>query len=413
MSSNLATDSLPDRRDGHGDHEVHAKDCMIRVLHVITGLNVGGAEAMLEKLIGHSDCARFEHVVVSLMDLGVIGERLRIKGVEVHALDGPRGYPTWRVVKGLKALIRQARPTIIQGWMYHGNLAAWVARGFASGAPPLIWGIRQSLGQLGDEKWLTRWVIRMSAMLSARADAVVYNARRSSIQHEAVGFSGQKSIVIPNGFDTEKYRPSPSARTEIRRELGLSGDALLIGLIGRFHPMKDHYGFLQAAGEVARRHGNVHFLLAGDGVSWSNSELSGWASALGLRERIYLLGRRDDVPRLTAALDLAVSASTRNEGFANVIGEAMSCGVPCVVTDVGDSASIVSDTGVVVSPGSATRLAMAICELLELDSGRRERMGRSARARVVAEFSIEQVVARFEALYASISKRQVFPRHSG
>ncbi len=385
---------------------------MIRALHVITGLNVGGAEATLEKLIEHSDRARFEHIVVSLMDLGVIGERLGAHGVEVHALDGPRGYPTWGVVQGLKKLAQQTQPEIIQGWMYHGNLAAWLARRFAFGAPRLIWGIRQSLGQFCDEKWLTRGVIRMGAMLSAGVDAVVYNAERSRIQHESVGFSGRPSIVIPNGFDTTKYIPSPSARAEVRRELGLPADAFLIGLIGRFHPMKGHRGFLQAAAEVRLRHRNVHFLMAGDGVSWSNSELSGWVSALGLEGQIYLLGRRADVPRLTAALDLAVSASVRNEGFANVIGEAMSCGVPCVVTDVGDSASIVSDTGLVVPPGSPSRLAAAVCEYVELNSVGREQMGRSARARVVAEFTIEKSVARFEDLYARIAERQVLSQRS-
>lgn len=141
-------------------------------------------------------------------------------------------------------------------------------------------------------------------------------------------------------------------------------------------------------------------------------EGSGWVSALGLEGQIYLLGRRADVPRLTAALDLAVSASVRNEGFANVIGEAMSCGVPCVVTDVGDSASIVSDTGLVVPPGSPSRLAAAVCEYVELNSVGREQMGRSARARVVAEFTIEKSVARFEDLYARIAERQVLSQRS-
>ena len=379
---------------------------MIRILHVITGLDVGGAEAMLQKLIEHSDRDRFEHIVISLMGLGVIGQRLKKQGVEVYALEGPRGYPTWRVIRGLMLLVRQTRPAIIQGWMYHGNLAAWLARRFAAGAPPLIWGIRQSLGQLSDEKWLTRLVIRASAPLSASVDVVVYNAQRSRVQHEAVGFSGRSSMVIPNGFDTTKFIPSPSARAEVRAELGVPEGWLLIGLIGRFHPMKDHRGFLEAAVEVARRHDNVRFLMAGDGVSWPNLELSGWVSELGLIDRISLLGRRNDVPRLTAALDVAVSASARNEGFANVIGEAMSCGIPCVVTDVGDSALIVSDTGRVVAPGNPPRLATAICEIVELDSAQREQLGLSARARVVAEFSIEKVIARFALLYSDIAQRR-------
>ncbi len=380
---------------------------MIRILHVITGLDVGGAEAMLQKLIEHSDRDRFEHIVISLMGLGVIGQRLKNQLVEVHALDGPRGYPTWRVIRGLMTLARQTRPTIVQGWMYHGNLAAWLVQRFAAGTPPMIWGIRQSLGQLSDEKWLTRLVIRVSALVSASADTVVYNARRSRDQHEAADFSGRSSMVIPNGFDTAKYIPSSSARAYLQSELCLPDDVFLIGLIGRFHPMKDHRGFLDAATEVVRRHNKVRVLMAGEGVSWLNPELSGWISARGLQDHVYLLGRRDDVPRITAALDVAVSASARNEGFANVIGEAMSCGVPCVVTDVGDSASIVSDTGRVVSSGNSSQLAAAICEFVELTAGERERMGLSARARVISEFSIEEVISRFEALYLKIAEGRV------
>ena len=171
--------------------------------------------------------------------------------------------------------------------------------------------------------------------------------------------------------------------------------------------MKDHRGFLDAVIEVVRRHNKVRVLMAGEGVSWSNPELSGWIGARGLQDHVYLLGRRDDVPRITAALDVAVSASARNEGFANVIGEAMSCGVPCVVTDVGDSASIVSDTGRVVPPSNPSRLAVAICEFVELPSGEREQMGLSARARVVSEFSIEKVIGRFEALYLKIAEGRV------
>ena len=283
-------------------------------MHVITGLDVGGAEAMLQKLIEHSDRARFEHIVISLMDLGIIGERLKKQGVEVHALGGPRGYPTWRVIRGLMMLARQTRPTIVQGWMYHGNLAAWLVQRFAAGTPPMIWGIRQSLGQLSDEKWLTRLVIHASALVSTTADTVVYNARRSCDQHEAAGFSGRSSMVIPNGFDTARYIPSSSARADLQSELCLPDDVFLIGLIGRFHPMKDHRGFLDAVIEVVRRHNKVRVLMAGEGVSWSNPELSGWIGARGLQDHVYLLGRRDDVPRITAALDVAVSAFNTSRG---------------------------------------------------------------------------------------------------
>jgi len=375
---------------------------MTRILHIITDLGVGGAEAMLLKLTTHHDRQQFTHAVISLMNMGAIGERLQADGIEVHVLGCQRGLPSWRDIRRLVDLTKQLRPDVIQGWMYHGNLAAWLARRFSPGRPPLIWGIRQSLDRLGDEKWLTRAVILVNALLSRRVDAVVYNAQRSRAQHAAIGLSGRSVQVIANGFDTHLFSPSAADRMAVRQTLQLADDALLVGLIGRFHPMKDHQGFLQAAADVVRQHGEVHFLLAGEGMDWDNPALAGWIGQHELAAHVHLLGRRQDIPRLTAALDIAVSASARNEGFANVIGEAMSCAVPCVVTDVGDSAWIVGGTGKVVPPGNPQKLAEAICALVMMGPEKRQQLGTLSRERAVAEFSIQQAVTRFEALYATL-----------
>lgn len=375
---------------------------MIRILHVITDLGVGGAEAMLHKLIAHRDRQKFIHVVISLMDVGIIGTRLQAEGIEVFTLDCKRGLPTWQAIRKLRDLARQISPDIIQGWMYHGNLAAWLVRQFAPGRPPLIWGIRQSLDRLSNEKWLTRGVILANAGLSRQVDVVAYNAQRSREQHQAIGMSGKTSLVIANGFDTNLFSPSPMARATIRAELQIPDTVLLVGLIGRFHPMKDHHGFLQAAAELVRHRDDVRFLMAGDGIDWKNPLLDKWIKQLKLAEHLYLMGRRDDISHLTAALDIAVSASARSEGFANVIGEAMSCGVPCVVTDVGDSAWIVGDTGLVVPPGNPKKLTEAFETLLGLSPDARRRMGMASRARAVAKFSIKQTTYDFEAQYIKI-----------
>lgn len=375
---------------------------MIRILHVITDLGVGGAEAMLHKLIAHRDHQKFIHVVISLMNLGVIGTRLQAEGIEVFTLDCRHRLPTWRTIRKLRDLARQIRPDIIQGWMYHGNLAAWLVRQFAPGRPPLIWSIRQSLDRLSNEKWLTRGVILANAGLSRQVDVVAYNAQRSREQHQAIGMSGKTSLVIANGFDTNLFSPSPMARATIRAELRIPDTVLLVGLIGRFHPMKDHHGFLQAAAELVRHRDDVRFLMAGDGIDWKNPLLDKWIKQLKLAENLYLLGRRDDISHLTAALDIAVSASARSEGFANVIGEAMSCGVPCVVTDVGDSAWIVGDTGLVVPPADPQKLAEALRTMVTIAPEKRQQMGILARERMLKEFSIQQIVTRFEALYVAL-----------
>lgn len=209
---------------------------MIRALHVITGLNVGGAEATLEKLIEHSDRARFEHIVVSLMDLGVIGERLGAHGVEVHALDGPTRLPD---------LGRRSRFEEIGTADSAGNYSGMdVSRQSCcvAGATICFWSATVDLGHPPVPRSILRRKVAYPRGDSNGCDAFCQwmrwstNAERSRIQHESVGFSGRPSIVIPNGFDTTKYIPSPSARAEVRRELGLPADAFLIGLIGRFIP---------------------------------------------------------------------------------------------------------------------------------------------------------------------------------
>lgn len=208
-------------------------------------------------------------------------------------------------------------------------------------------------------------------------------------------------VVIPNGFDMEGWKPDPGARVDVRRELGLPLEAPLIGLISRFDPVKDHRTFTLAALRLLNQLPNVHFLLCGGGVTWENSELSAWIRSSGAASHFRLLGERDDIPRLTAALDLA-ALSSYTEGFPNVIGEAMACGVPCVTTDVGDAAYIVGETGRVVPPRQPEALAEALRELIEDGPERRAALGAAARRRVAEYFDLPGVAARYEGLYRDI-----------
>jgi len=208
-------------------------------------------------------------------------------------------------------------------------------------------------------------------------------------------------MVIPNGFDLTAFSPDPTARLAVREEFGLAADTMLIGHVARHHPMKGHANLLKAASLVVVRYPDARFLLVGLNVSKDNLELMAEIDGLKLRKNIVLAGERKDVPHLVAAMDLAVSASEWGEGFPNVVGEAMAAGVPCVVTDVGDSASIVGDCGLVVPPGNAEALAAAICELLASEPERRQQMGRDARARVCEKFSIERVGRMYLDLYQS------------
>jgi glycosyltransferase involved in cell wall biosynthesis len=208
--------------------------------------------------------------------------------------------------------------------------------------------------------------------------------------------------VIPNGIDADVFAPSFEARASVRSELGLPAEALVIGMVGRYHRMKDHANFLRAAVSVSETHPEAHFILAGRGVDGDNRELRGLIDELGLSRRTHLLGQRHDVPRLTAALDVFTLSSRYGESFPNVIGEAMACAVPCVVTDLGDAAWIVGDTGRVVPPGDSDALARAWAEMIALGAEGRATLGRAALSRVGELFPVKSVVRRYEALYEAV-----------
>ena len=374
----------------------------IRVLHVITGLSVGGAEMMLYKLLEALDHSKADSMVISLRSGGALGERIRKFEVPLVELNMRSGIPTPLVWRRLRNAVLTFKPDVIQGWMYHGNLAAWMTARWARDAA-LIWSVRQSLCDLSFEKKLTRLVIRANAVLSRRPRWILYNSVTSAHQHEAAGYEPAKTRLIPNGFDCDQFRPDPIARAGVRTELGLNQDTLLVGHIARYHPMKDHANFLRAASILTGRCPLVRFLMAGTGVDRTNMELMSQVRDFGLSERAYLLGGRHDMPRLTAALDLACSSSSWGEGFPNVLGESMASGVPCVATDVGDSGAIIGNTGQMVPARNPEALAAAIMRVLELPETQRRELGSRARERVQRKFSLQSVAQDYMALYESLN----------
>jgi glycosyltransferase involved in cell wall biosynthesis len=250
--------------------------------------------------------------------------------------------------------------------------------------------------------------VRLGARLSHRAERVIYVAQTSALQHEALGYRADKRVILPNGFDTGRFAPCDDARLQLRHDLGLAPSTVLIGSIARYHPMKDHANFLRAAHECVRAHPDTHFVLAGDRVDPSNVTLARLVDSLGLASRAHLLGRRDDAPHVLAGLDIATSASY-SEAFPNVIGEAMACGVPCVVTDVGDSALVVGETGRTVPPRQPRALARAWADLIELGRNGRVAMGQTARRRIVEHYGLRSVVSRYERLYEDLAGRRPGP----
>ncbi|GAB4139868.1 MAG: glycosyltransferase [Sphingomonadales bacterium] len=361
----------------------------LSVCHVITGLARGGAEAMLYKLLAESDHMHAAPVVISLTDKGVYGQKIEALGIPLHCIGMRRGLPGPAAFRRLRALIRKLQPDIIQGWMYHGALAALAV----SGHRPVVLAIRHTPMAMSDEKPLTRVIIHTLARLSRHASAITYNAQVSEARHLALGYDRGRSLVIPNGFDTHIFQPDAARRLKTRGRLGVSPDQILILHLARFHPMKDHAGLLDAIQRIKTRH--LVFLMAGTGVTPDNPAF------VNCDQRVRLLGERDDVPDLLQAADILVNPSW-SEAFPNVLGEAMACGVPCVATDVGDSAYIVGDTGIIVPPRNGGALAYAIERLAALSFSERQEIGIRARARIVENFSITRVAAQYQCLYELI-----------
>ena len=370
-----------------------------RILFVTTSLNTGGAEKMLCSILSSINPHYWEASVVCLSGQGSVGRQIVSDGYPVQCL-GMR-QPSLRSLfslKQLKQIVEAVCPVVIQGWMYHGNIAATTVAAMTQWEVPVLWGIRHCVHSLSYERFFTRWLIRMGALASHSPKFIVYNAQRSLDQHQALGYSKTNAVLIPNGFDTEQYRVDDKARITLRAELGLSQEVVLIGLMGRWHPMKDHRNFIQAARNLCASRQDTYFVMAGTGVDSTNQTLVNEIKECGLRKRFYLLGEREDMPQIQASLDIATSASY-SEAFPNVIGEAMACGVPCVVTDVGDSARLVGDTGCIVPPRNPSLLAAGWEQLLSLPFMQRRAMGLRARNRIKQRYSLLVVAKQYENLY--------------
>ena len=379
-------------------------DTPLRVCFVTTGLSTGGAEMMLLKMLAHAAPSAMTATVISLLDGGTIGPRIAALGIPVHAVGLGRRNAGAALLR-LRALVGAARPDVVQGWMYHGNLASSMAGALGGVRAPVLWSVRQSLYDIAREKRGTALAIRIGAPLSRRVTrAVIYNSHVSARQHEELGYSADRTIVIPNGFDTTAFAPNPQARQRVRAVLGIRDEQFVVGLSARFHPMKDHAGFLDAAARLVGAGRDARFVLLGKGTEAASPAMRGLIESRGLQDVVSALGERADVADIYQSFDVACSASAWGEGFPNVIGEAMACGVPCVVTNVGDSAALVADTGSVVSANRADLLASALGAFADVAPEQRDALGRAARDRIEAHFSIGAVVEQYLQLYRRVAQ---------
>ena len=372
----------------------------MRILHIIIDLTSGGAELMLKRLaVAHLRHPQYRHEVISLRTLATVGPMLEAHGIRVDALGmgSPRDMP--RVLMRLVREIRARRPDVVQTWMYHSDLLGGLAARLA-GLRRVIWGVR--IADIGPHMGISRstgLVRKACARLSRRLPArIVYVAHSARRVHEALGYAADRGVVIPNGYELPPALP----RDRLKAELDLPAEALVVGSAGRFNLQKDPESFVAAAAIAGARDPRLRFVMIGRGYTADNAELAGWIAASGVADRFHLLGERHDLQALLAGMDLFCLHSI-GEGFPNVVAEAMSAGTPCIVTDVGDAAFLVGDTGTVVPPSDPEALAGAVAELAALPDDRRRTLGEAARERVASEFSIEVVARLYGELYDGLA----------
>ena len=374
---------------------------MIKIFHLISTLDTGGAELFLSRLVARADKGRFENIVVSMTNIGNVGEKIASAGIQVFSLGMKKGLPD---PVGMIRLIKQVRkfqPDIIQCWMYHSNLLGVFIKLFFPKIK-IIWNIRCSNMEFGAYGIIYDLTVKAGAFLSRMPDFLIFNSFAGKRFHFELGYWNSKWAIFHNGIDPEKYRPLLRKDHFLRAELDIPEKSFVITCVARFDPMKDHKTFFDAVKIILENKSDVHFIMAGRGMIPENKIIQEQIKEIEKKEHIHLIGERADINRLYSISDLACSSSAYGEGFSNAIAEAMAASVPCVVTDTGDSAFIVGNTGAVVPVRDSTALAREWKKMMETDGISFLEYGKQAEKRIHTKFRLAHTITRYESLFSEL-----------
>ena len=348
------------------------------------------------------DRDRFVNSVVSLTDRGPLSDPLCTIGINVSAMNFLKGKVNLRPIAQLGENLRANKPDLVQTWMYHADLIGGIAARLVTHAP-VLWNLRQTTLHETHSKRSTINTAKACARLSfSLPNAIVCGSESARLVHTELGYDASKMVVVHNGFDTDQFKHIPAQRQAFRAQLGIPDEAFLIGNPSRFDPQKDHQTFLQAAAYVAKKNPHAQFVLCGENITQDNSQLSATIHSLGLSDRVHILGTLKDINPFYSAIDILALSSAYGEGAPNVIGEAMSAKVPCVATDIGDSAYLIGDTGLTVPPYDAQAFADALVSLSREPHDALLRRGLAARTRIKQYFPLATMVQRYEDLYRRV-----------
>lgn len=375
---------------------------MARILHVISGLKVGGAETVLLRLLQSEVGRAHVHHVLAMDPEGEMRASFAASQISLTILDFKR-KPYGSFLSMIR-FVWSFKPDIVQTWLYHADLIGGIAARLA-GVRHVIWGIRTTELSPSASRGL-RWVRRVNSLASRWIPSrIVCVAEAARLRHAQLGFFLPKMQVIHNGLELDEWMPALGVRQIARADFGFANTDHVVGMVGRFSPDKDQKNFVVAASRIFERNRNARFLMVGRDCTFNNPMLAQWIDASACPENFLLLGERKDVASCLAAMDVFVLPS-RTEGFPNVLGEAMAMGVPCVSTDVGDAAFLLGDAGPVVPARSSAALAQAVSHLLDMPEPERKALGAKGRLRVENEFSMAAAAQKFNNLYQELLQQK-------
>ena len=369
----------------------------MHVVHVIVSLYDGGAQAVLFSLLKHDN--HHEHVVISLTSEGKYTTPITQMGVPVHHLDMPLGKLSWSGVRRLRKLIKAAKPDVIQTWMYHSDLLGGLTAR-TTGLKNIVWGIHHStLDKTGTSR-STRLVVKMLSVLSRRVPKQIISCSRRALEvHVDAGYDPSKMVFVGNGYDLQRFQADTGSLASLLLAPGATDKRLVFATVARWNPQKDQRNLVDACKRLVEQ-GAPPFvcLLIGPNMDQDNRELSRYIAQRNLQETVLLCGSTKEVPAVMNAIDFHVLPSAFGEAFPNVVAEAMSCGTPCIVTDVGDAAEMVADTGWVVPPKNPDALAQAIVSAMQQRADTQAWADRKQRCRdrAIEHFDIHKMIQAYE-----------------
>ena len=374
---------------------------MIRILFLLNSLHQGGAERQLVTLLQGLDRKRFRLTLVIYYQGGTWEETVRqMPGVDLHCLCLKNRFDLAGMVLGLSRIIRKAKPDILYGILGDACTLALI-HGRVFGKHKVIWGLRATNMDFSQYSLSSSWVYRLNAYLSKWVDRIIANSWTGSEYHVDQGYARDRIVVIYNGIDTEHFSPQPEKGADLRRTWGVGHDTPLIGRVGRLDPMKDYPTFLKAAAILTGRRPGARFVIAGGGSDQMLNDLKALSGSMGLGEHVLWLGPREDLPAIYSACAFT-SSSSSGEGFSNVVAESLACEVPCIATDVGDSARVVGPDGIIVPAKNPAALAKAWEEILSLPQKKRRQMGQEGRKHIVRNFSTQKMVSATEKVFLDV-----------